>query len=149
MTMDKGDLKERNKKKDLTEQKYHEVSGIRMGNAKVPKFLIFVYIILGIWGIGYATFATPINDRLESSGPNGKSNAPYDGATLFQQNCASCHNVTNVKLVGPGLAGVSKRLTDEQIRQTLLNGRGPMPALPNLGLDSEQINAIFKYLKTL
>lgn len=138
-----------NQKKDLTKERYHEVSGIRMGNAKVPKFLIAVYIILGIWGLGYATFATPINDRLETSGPDGKTKAPYDGATIFQQNCTACHNVTKEKLVGPGLAGVSQRLTEDQIRHTLLNGRGQMPALPNLGLDAEQINAVVKYLKTL
>lgn len=146
MPTDKNDP---TKKKDLTKEKYHEVSGIRMGNAKVPKFLIAVYIVLGIWGLGYATFATPINDRLETSGPDGKKNAPYDGAQIFQQNCTACHNVTNEKLVGPGLAGVSKRMTDEELRHTLLNGRGQMPALPNLGLDTEQINAIFKYLKSL
>ena len=149
MTTDKDDLQNKQKNKDLTHQKYHEVSGIRMGNAKVPKFLITVYIVLGIWGLGYATFATPINDRLETSGPDGKANAPYDGATLFQQNCSSCHNVTKEKLVGPGMAGVSQRLNDAELQKVLLNGRGPMPALPNLGLDTQQVEAIFRYLKTL
>ncbi len=127
----------------------HEVSGIRMGNAKVPRFLIGTYIFLGAWALVYALTATPINDRLEASGPQGKSDAPYDGEKIFQQNCTACHNITHEKLVGPGLAGVSKRLTEQQIRQTLLNGRGQMPALPNLGLDSEQINAVINYLKTL
>ncbi|WP_139491566.1 c-type cytochrome [Brevibacillus dissolubilis] len=131
------------------EEKYHEVSGIRMGNAKVPKFLIGLYLFLGIWAVGYAFFATPINDRLEASGPTGKANAPYDGETIVQQNCTSCHNVTQETLVGPGLAGVSKRLTDEQLHDVLMNGRGQMPALPNLGLDTEQIREVMKYLKTL
>lgn len=33
-----------------------------------------------------------------------------DGEALFKTNCASCHTVTDQKLTGPGLAGVSKRV---------------------------------------
>lgn len=32
-----------------------------------------------------------------------------DGAKLFKQNCAVCHTVTDVKITGPGLAGVFDR----------------------------------------
>lgn len=31
------------------------------------------------------------------------------GKELFQNNCASCHNVTGEKLIGPGLAGIETR----------------------------------------
>ncbi len=33
-----------------------------------------------------------------------------DGASLFKKNCAVCHNVTDVKSTGPGLAGVFDRV---------------------------------------
>lgn len=35
--------------------------------------------------------------------------AQPDGAKLFKANCASCHKITDQKLVGPGLAGVEDR----------------------------------------
>jgi mono/diheme cytochrome c family protein len=35
------------------------------------------------------------------------------GKTLFKTNCARCHNVTDQKMIGPGLAGVRDRWPDE------------------------------------
>src|ERR1700756_746614 len=32
-----------------------------------------------------------------------------DGKTLFKQNCAVCHSLTNQKITGPGLAGIADR----------------------------------------
>jgi len=128
------------------EEPLENVGGIRMGNARVPRFLAVTYAVLALWAIVYALTATPINDRQETAqNPSGT----YDGAQLFQQNCAGCHNVTNVKKVGPGLAGVSQRLSDTELDHVLRNGRGQMPALPNLGLNEDQIKAIKDYLKTL
>jgi cytochrome c551/c552 len=39
---------------------------------------------------------------------------PAKGKTLFQQNCASCHNV-HKKLTGPALAGVEERWSDKKL----------------------------------
>lgn len=39
---------------------------------------------------------------------------PSKGKTLFQQNCASCHNV-HKKLTGPALAGVEERWVDKKL----------------------------------
>lgn len=39
--------------------------------------------------------------------------AQPDGEKLFKGNCARCHNVTDKKLVGPGLAGVRQRWSSE------------------------------------
>lgn len=128
------------------EEPLENVGGIRMGNARVPRFLAVTYAALAVWAVVYALTATPINDRQETAqNPAGT----YDGAQLFQQNCAGCHNVTPVNKVGPGLAGISKRMSDAELDQVLRNGRGQMPALPSLGLNEDQIKAIKEYLKTL
>lgn len=38
---------------------------------------------------------------------------PDNGKTLFKANCARCHYITDQKFVGPGLAGVKGRWSDE------------------------------------
>lgn len=43
----------------------------------------------------------------------GKSFAQPDGQKLFKSNCASCHTITDAKLVGPGLRGVQDRWPDK------------------------------------
>ena len=37
-----------------------------------------------------------------------------DGEKLFKQNCASCHMITDKKVVGPGLAGMFDRVPSEE-----------------------------------
>lgn len=39
----------------------------------------------------------------------GRLSAASDGKTIFKQNCAVCHTLTDQKLTGPGLAGVENR----------------------------------------
>ena len=85
------------------------------------------------------------------------------GQTIFNTNCATCHNTTSETLVGPGLAGVHDRggsridgvSADDYIRQSILDpgsfivdGFAPiMPAFPQLsGNDVENLLA---YLTTL
>lgn len=51
---------------------------------------------------------------LVSSIPVARAADPGAGKTLFQQNCASCHNV-HKKLTGPALAGVEERWPDKQL----------------------------------
>ncbi|GEN36685.1 MULTISPECIES: c-type cytochrome [Aneurinibacillus] len=137
---------ERREKKETThEEPLEEVAGIRMANARVPRFLVITYVTLAAWAIGYSVLAQPVNERTEDTA----GNKPVDGKTIVQQHCLGCHNLTKEALVGPGLQGVGQRLPGEKLTNVLLNGRGAMPSLPNQGLDSEQIKAVEKYLRTL
>ena len=43
------------------------------------------------------------------------SNAQLDGEKLFKTNCSACHNPTDKKLIGPGLAGVVDRWEDKDL----------------------------------
>lgn len=44
-----------------------------------------------------------------------------DGQKLFEAKCAACHKVTDQKVVGPGLKGVTQRRKPEWIMNMILN----------------------------
>ena len=52
-------------------------------------------------------FAVSLFAQLYAAGDNVK------GKTLFKTNCARCHYVTDQKMIGPGLAGVRNRWSEE------------------------------------
>jgi mono/diheme cytochrome c family protein len=77
------------------------------------------------------------------------------GAEVFEENCARCHNPTTTEgKQGPGLQAITKVKampsgappTDERITETVLHGRGMMPATP---LDDGQLQDLLAYLHTL
>jgi cytochrome c551/c552 len=87
-----------------------------------------------------------------------------EGKMIFSARCASCHNVNKV-IVGPALAGVSERHTEDWIihfvhsSQTVIKGgdktaialyekfnKVPMPDHPDLS--TENIRGILAYIKS-
>jgi cytochrome c6 len=80
--------------------------------------------------------------------------AQNDGERLYERKCSTCHAAD-----GRGETSVGKKLgvkdlrralnsmTDEQIEDVVVNGRGQMPA--NKKLDEDQLGAITKYLHQL
>lgn len=86
-----------------------------------------------------------------------------DGKSLFESNCAQCHNPVKV-VIGPALKGVSERITDKKLlhewirnnRKVLATGdkyftdlydqygKTPMNLFP--GLTDPEIDAIIKYV---
>lgn len=87
-----------------------------------------------------------------------------DGRRLFNKNCKTCHKLTEQMLVGPGLAGVTKRRTEEWMDKwiaspkaviasndpTAVELRGGfktlMPTLPAMA-DSQSRKSIIEFLK--
>lgn len=128
---------------------YETVSGIKMGHAKVPKFLKATYILLALWAVYYGLTASTVNDRTDASTPTTPT--AEAGQEIFTTSCAGCHAVTTQRLVGPGLAGVKARLGDQELTNVLHKGRPEkgMPAPPSLGLNDTQIQALQLYLETL
>ncbi|ASS74861.1 hypothetical protein CIG75_07630 [Tumebacillus algifaecis] len=128
---------------------YEVVSDIKVGHAKVPTFLKFVYAILAVWALYYALFAKPIEDQMQAA-PATEPSVEV-GADAFATSCAACHNTTAERKIGPGLAGAYERLGDDGLKEVLHNGRPDkgMPAPPSLGLDDKQVESLFLYIKTL
>ena len=84
--------------------------------------------------------------------------AEYRREELFQQNCAVCHEAPNpeLKKQPPKLEGLFQRktlpsgapATDDQLRKTIINGIGTMPAFDQR-LSSEDVNDLLAYLHEL
>jgi mono/diheme cytochrome c family protein len=80
------------------------------------------------------------------------------GELLYTDNCAECHETSHPDLLKqpPNLHGVfaAKVLpsggpaTDEQVRKTIIDGRGTMPAFDQRLTDAE-VDDLVKYLHTL
>ena len=88
-----------------------------------------------------------------------------DGAALFRQNCAACHQIGRGRLVGPDLLNIHERRDEEWIHrfikssQTLVKAGDPVAVqlfeeynkivMPdNTHLADEDINAIMAYIKS-
>jgi mono/diheme cytochrome c family protein len=91
--------------------------------------------------------------------------AQADGKGLFKQNCGACHTKTERKTVGPGLAGITEKRSEEWLlkwikdSQKLVNSgdadakavfeaNGKMVMPPFTVLADEDIKAILTYVKT-
>jgi quinoprotein glucose dehydrogenase len=67
------------------------------------------------------------------------------GKNLYQINCATCHGIDRKgQPPFPSLQNVSDKLPKKEILDVLNNGRGQMPAFPNLSSDEK--DAIMNYL---
>jgi glucose dehydrogenase len=78
----------------------------------------------------------------ESEGPAFNS----AGGTIYRDRCAGCHgeNMEGIPPSFPMLRGVAKRLTEEQITTRIHQGKGPMPAMPDLV--GPELDALLRYL---
>ena len=77
------------------------------------------------------------------------------GAQVFRAECARCHYPTSTRgRKGPGLQALTKVKampsgappTDERLTQTILHGRGMMPAVP---MSDDDLADLLTYLHTL
>ncbi|KKI88582.1 hypothetical protein WQ54_30785 [Bacillus sp. SA1-12] len=56
---------------------------------------------------------------------------------IYKQSCVSCHGQNYEGAAGPALKGVGEKLSADEIKETIKNGRGIMPAglVPDEKLD--------------
>lgn len=93
-----------------------------------------------------------------AAGCEQKPKTPLErGAGIFARSCAGCHGPTGTGIERPGLRtkprdltdpALQKRLTDDQIRDTIRHGKGQMPGFGQL-LGKEQLDALVLYVRTL
>ncbi len=86
------------------------------------------------------------------------SGAELEGAWLYQSNCAECHEAAHPDLLKqpPNLHGRFRRgslpsgapATDAQIRMTIIEGRGTMPAFDQR-LRDEDVENLIRYLRKM
>jgi mono/diheme cytochrome c family protein len=83
------------------------------------------------------------------------ASAETRGEVVYERNCSACHDAENPQLLKqpPKLKGLFDRKTlpsgapakDEQVRKTILAGRGIMPPFEHT-LDKRQVDDLLKYL---
>jgi len=86
------------------------------------------------------------------------ASAETRGEIVYERNCSACHDAENLQLLKqpPKLKGLFERKTlptgaparDDQVRNTILAGRGIMPPFERT-LEKKQVDDLLKYLHTL
>lgn len=100
--------------------------------------------------IGLALFqaiSLPLRAQQSSGAP--LTDAQKDGRRIFQQRCAVCHTLPTVvsKRYGPALYKEIVEDNEDNIRDTILEGReGLMPGF-KYGLTRAEIDSVIEYLK--
>jgi cytochrome c len=89
---------------------------------------------------------------------SASSGSAARGKELFENKCGVCHNAeSDVKKIGPGLKGISKRgtfttnsnkVSDQSLKTLIENGGTQMPPFRD-GLDTDQMKDVIAYVKTL
>lgn len=86
------------------------------------------------------------------------ASAETRGQLVYERNCSPCHDAQNLQLLKqpPKLNGLLRQkalpsgapATNEQVRKTILAGRGIMPPFERT-LDKQQLDDLLKYMHTL
>lgn len=96
-------------------------------------------LVLGACGGGNDKASEPANDTND----NGAATSSVDAEKVVQQSCVSCHG-SNLEGQGnaPALDDVGSRLSQEEIHDVIVNGKGAMPPM----LKGEEADAVAAWL---
>ncbi|MFJ7637234.1 cytochrome c550 [Peribacillus sp. NPDC097206] len=118
-------------------------------NPVMPFIIIMVFgiglmFLLSFKGLGDAKdLAKEKEGGEKTEETESASSSPED---IYKQNCISCHGDAYQGGVGPALKGVADRLSEDEVKEVIANGRGAMPA----GLvDESNLDAMAKYIHGL
>ncbi len=68
------------------------------------------------------------------------------GSVVFRARCAQCHGVDGGGGIGLSLREIESRLSDEEQRSVVVDGRRRMPSFKN-SLSAEDIDAVVRYTR--
>jgi mono/diheme cytochrome c family protein len=106
--------------------------------------------VLVLWGVIGVLF-TPPPVRAQQPANARLTDVQKEGLRIFQQRCAVCHTQPTVvsKRYGPALYKEIVEDNEENIRNTIMEGReGLMPGF-KYGLAPAEIDSVIEYLKTV
>ncbi|WP_424452445.1 c-type cytochrome [Paenibacillus pinisoli] len=86
-----------------------------------------------------------------TNGGNNAGGGAVDAAAaeaIYKQNCIGCHAVDMTGGVGPNLTKVGAKLSVDEIKATITNGRGGMPAYKDK-LSSADIDTLSNWLASM
>ncbi|CAN7206304.1 cytochrome c550 [Peribacillus castrilensis] len=118
-------------------------------NPVMPFIIIMVFgiglmFLLSFKGLGDAKDLAKEKEGGEKTEETESASAsPED---IYKQNCISCHGDAYQGGVGPALKGVGDRLSVDEVKDVITNGRGGMP--PGL-VEEQNIDAMAEYIHGL
>lgn len=86
-------------------------------------------------------------------GDSADLDAPRDpasvalGESVYQAECAGCHGAELQGGVGPALEDSTRGMSDDTVRQRIVNGLGAMPAFGER-LSEEEITGVIDFLRS-
>jgi molybdopterin-containing oxidoreductase family iron-sulfur binding subunit len=113
---------------------------------------VSVLLIGVVLATASSTLAKPDKEYLPVGSPAAKSAAAKVPGSLSKEgvpevwsesSCASCHGPDAMGGLGPPLAGAT--LTFEQFENTVRNGKGMMPAVPQRDVPDQDLKKIYNY----
>ncbi|SIQ26837.1 cytochrome c550 [Peribacillus simplex] len=118
-------------------------------NAVMPFIIIMVFgiglmFLLSFKGLGDAKDLAKEKEGGEKT--EETENASASPEDIYKQNCISCHGDAYQGGVGPALKGVGDRLSVDEVKEVITNGRGAMP--PGL-VEEQNIDAMAEYIHGL
>lgn len=125
------------------------------GGLTMKKNPIIPFILIMAFGIGLIFFLSiegvnnkeeiAANEAAKNGGEEAASTEEFDPATFAQGKCIACHG-GNFEGQGGAPSLVATKLSEDEIKGVLANGRGGMPA----GLvPAEHIDAMAAWVKSL
>ncbi len=103
-------------------------------------FVAGLTILLGACGSSSTAFSPPPNETYPAEQVG-------QGQEIFQRSCSVCHGSSGTGRVGPNIVMVWERLTIDEQRDVIIDGRRAMPSF-ELTLEPEQIEAVIAYTRT-
>ncbi len=96
-------------------------------NALIPYLLIMVLGLGLVVALSFIGLADMKKNKAESVGGSEDSAAAATPEEIYTSSCMSCHGTEYEGGMGPELKNVEERLSEEEIKDVLKNGRGAMP----------------------
>ncbi|MDQ0877620.1 cytochrome c551 [Paenibacillus sp. V4I3] len=92
---------------------------------KVKYLTVMISIITMLFAAACSKQETPTSN---SSASSTSSASISDGELLYKKSCIACHGNNLEGGVGPKLQKIGSKLSVDQIKNQIVNGRGGMPA---------------------
>ncbi|MCM3788453.1 cytochrome c [Domibacillus indicus] len=101
-------------------------------NPLIPFLLIAVFglglmFFLSLDGIDNAKERAEEEKAAEEGGGETAAGGEFDPEAHYKSSCISCHGSNYEGGAGPSLVGVGEKLSQEEIQDIVVNGKGGMP----------------------